>query len=239
MNATPPVALPNGAVAAGPKHTRAFTLIELLTVITIIGILASIIIPVTGRVRDSAREAQCISNLRQLGSAAMMFSDDNKDYMPDLNWWSQELLPYTNATNPYKDLFWCSKATKDENPLDSSRNLSRYTTTGDLIPIAYGINGNYPSNDGHIPAGNFGSKGRRRSNLESPSRVMLFAEQVGGYANLFYNNPDRFSHRHSRAGAASGRMQINVVYVDASAKRIDMVYDTNSRSDWRLMFDPR
>lgn len=60
----------------------AFTLIELLTVIAIIGILAAIIIPVVGRVRDSARATQCLSNLRQLGVALNMFVADNKSRFP-------------------------------------------------------------------------------------------------------------------------------------------------------------
>lgn len=46
---------------------QAFTLIELLTVIAIIGILAAIIIPTVGKVRDSAKKAQCVSNLKQIG----------------------------------------------------------------------------------------------------------------------------------------------------------------------------
>ncbi len=47
------------------RTAAAFTLIELLTVIAIIGILAAIVIPVVSSVRDSARAAECISNLRQ------------------------------------------------------------------------------------------------------------------------------------------------------------------------------
>lgn len=65
------------------RHPQyAFTLIELLTVIAIIGVLAGIILPVVGRVRESARKAQCISNLRQIGNAMHLFANDNKGYLP-------------------------------------------------------------------------------------------------------------------------------------------------------------
>lgn len=60
----------------------AFTLIELLTVIAIIGILAAIMIPVVGRVRMSARMAGDTSNLREIGHAITLYLNDNNGLMP-------------------------------------------------------------------------------------------------------------------------------------------------------------
>lgn len=63
---------------------RAFTLIELLTVIAIIGVLAAIIIPVVGRARVSASRSTMTSNLRQVGIAMGLFAADNRNLMPGL-----------------------------------------------------------------------------------------------------------------------------------------------------------
>lgn len=60
----------------------AFTLIELLTVIAIIGILASILIPVVGRVRESAQVAVCQNNLRQLGMGIQLYAADHDGLTP-------------------------------------------------------------------------------------------------------------------------------------------------------------
>jgi prepilin-type N-terminal cleavage/methylation domain-containing protein/prepilin-type processing-associated H-X9-DG protein len=58
------------------KGTKGFTLIELLVVIAIIAILAAILFPVFAQAREKARAISCISNLKQLGTAAMMYSQD-------------------------------------------------------------------------------------------------------------------------------------------------------------------
>lgn len=55
---------------------RGFTLIELLVVIAIIAILAAILFPVFARAREKARQASCLSNVRQMTTAAMMYLQD-------------------------------------------------------------------------------------------------------------------------------------------------------------------
>jgi prepilin-type N-terminal cleavage/methylation domain len=61
---------------------RAFTLIELLTVIAIIGILASLVIVTVGKVRSSAHAANCRSNLRQIYVGIQLHADDHKGRLP-------------------------------------------------------------------------------------------------------------------------------------------------------------
>ncbi|MBC8142981.1 MAG: prepilin-type N-terminal cleavage/methylation domain-containing protein, partial [Armatimonadetes bacterium] len=61
---------------------RGFTLIELLTVIAIIAILAAIIFPVFGAVQENARRTSCMTNLKQLSTAARQYELDNRR-LPD------------------------------------------------------------------------------------------------------------------------------------------------------------
>jgi prepilin-type N-terminal cleavage/methylation domain-containing protein/prepilin-type processing-associated H-X9-DG protein len=59
------------------SRRRGFTLVELLVVIGIIAVLLSLLVPTLGRVRDEAKRATCMSNLRQVGAAMLMYAADN------------------------------------------------------------------------------------------------------------------------------------------------------------------
>jgi prepilin-type N-terminal cleavage/methylation domain-containing protein len=67
------------------RRNRGFTLIELLVVIAIIAILAAILFPVFARAREAARKATCLSNLKQIALAAIMYAQDYDEVLPTCN----------------------------------------------------------------------------------------------------------------------------------------------------------
>lgn len=90
--------LPAGIVLRPDNRwlTSAFTLLELLVVIGIIGILASLLIPALSRSRSAAQRIQCVSQLRQIGIASFLYWEDNNN----------KAFRYRGIATNGGDIFW-------------------------------------------------------------------------------------------------------------------------------------
>ncbi len=135
-----------------PLYRSAFSLIELLTVIAIIGVLAGIMIPVIGKVRDNARSTQCISNLRAMSSAVLLHAGDHQGRLPEsfrsaggAVYLTEIIAPYLaggieNADNSDKaghrrrvaELVRCPAGKKA--PIGPNDTLSTYSANPQLMP---------------------------------------------------------------------------------------------------------
>ncbi len=123
------------------SRLKAFTLIELLVVIAIIAILAAILFPVFARARENARRTSCMSNLRQMGLAAMQYVQDYDEfYPPNLiatdepapdgdSWnngywyWPQMLYPYHKSTQ----VFYCPSSVEPSTTPPMTRHYGANT----------------------------------------------------------------------------------------------------------------
>jgi prepilin-type N-terminal cleavage/methylation domain-containing protein/prepilin-type processing-associated H-X9-DG protein len=83
------------------SFSSGFTLIELLVIIAIIAILAAILFPVFAQSREKARQATCVSNLKQLGTACMLYSQDYDEHYPMLESGGAVRLTVANLLDPY------------------------------------------------------------------------------------------------------------------------------------------
>lgn len=95
-----------------PRRPRGFTLIELLVVIAIIAILAAILFPVFAQAREAARKTQCLSNMKNLGTAIILYTQDYDELLPlaAYSTGGASFLVWHDLTDPYvknKDIWHC------------------------------------------------------------------------------------------------------------------------------------
>jgi prepilin-type N-terminal cleavage/methylation domain-containing protein/prepilin-type processing-associated H-X9-DG protein len=101
------------------NQKRAFTLIELLLVIAVIAILASLLLPVLSHSKQKAHGASCLGNLKQWGLATLLFADENEDLLPKdgapngtsttEGWYND--LPRMLGLPSYAEMAWRTNAT--------------------------------------------------------------------------------------------------------------------------------
>ena len=138
----------------GMPH-RAFTLVELLVVISIIGLLAGLAIPAIGRAQAAAGRSVCVSNLRGLGQAMNSYVAESGMFPPLMQTngrgssaitknWASILAEAGSATTntPYsanrgKNGFWfCPSAMKSQTPSGDNSTTYSYSAAAGGIPVA-------------------------------------------------------------------------------------------------------
>jgi len=146
-----------------------FTLIELLVVIAIIAILAAILFPVFAKAREKARQASCLSNMKQILLGSLMYAQDYDERLHPLASGSgTNFIGYVLLLDPYiknRNIWTCPSANKEP----WAFNCAGCGTRPNLIVSWYGLNHNarsYPAQNILISL----------ANISQPANKIWYAE---------------------------------------------------------------
>ena len=169
-----------------PNRARAaFTIVELLVVVSLIVLLIALLLPTLGQARQRVRAVICKSNLRQLGFALKLYRNDTRHYTGAHTWgtaghggvwivWPARLRTYTG---PEADVFWCP--------------IADPTTKWDMLRINPGLNlpaeWGYEANEIRLVPGTGFSDGYNNWGTHD---FAIPQRGLGGLAGAYDNPPD-------------------------------------------------
>ena len=133
------------------KRSKGFTLIELLVVIAIISILAALIMPTLSGAREKARRVRCMNNLREIGTALALYSDDYSERFPQDGAAPTAMGAFGLLYEKYMpDLMLLICASDDKNPVKPGPAPTVYTDPPTISVIA-AANCSYGFDPDHSP----------------------------------------------------------------------------------------
>jgi prepilin-type N-terminal cleavage/methylation domain-containing protein/prepilin-type processing-associated H-X9-DG protein len=194
---------------------RGFTLIELLVVIAIIAILAAILFPVFAKAREKARQISCVSNMKQIGLAVVMYAQDYDEMFPpkgvcangswEWDGWETLVAPYvkngahtgtaTGDTNYSGSVFACPSNSNNTAATAFSAGAFQYSSDYACNSNqAFGKLLNLPGNQSGTGDGPFGGQndvsacGVAIAAQQAPASLIAFCENNGaGSGNSGWN----------------------------------------------------
>lgn len=167
-----------------PRHRTpgAFTLIELLTVIAIIAILAAMLLPVLNNATSSAKRTQCANNVKQINVGIHMYADDHGDEFP----YNGSPLYYSYKLSI---MAYISQATSTNK--GSFTNYAVFVCPSDpsLYNIGLTYNSSYGFNGVERTNNDFGMAGRLFSTVHDTAKTDLNGEIAGGLGQSWHSKP--------------------------------------------------
>jgi prepilin-type N-terminal cleavage/methylation domain-containing protein/prepilin-type processing-associated H-X9-DG protein len=126
------------------RHRRGFTLIELLVVIAIIAILAALLLPALSKARDRAKSINCLSNIRQIGLAFKIYTDENDNKFVQLA--RSGASPANAIVSDGAKTWWPDLLTASM----GSRSIKIYNCPSMTSTNGFGIGMNHPEIGRHL-----------------------------------------------------------------------------------------